>query len=246
MLPKLPSNLTELVEGSMILIDKPLGWTSFDVVNKVKGFVRSQVRIPPNEHGHPQRFKIGHAGTLDPLASGLLVVCTGKFTKQIEQVQSGVKEYTGTIRFGQTTPSFDLETEPEGTFPTEQLNLAFLQATAATFIGTIWQNPPIYSAKQVNGKRAYNLARKGIEVDIPQVQINVETFEINRFENLEAQFTIRCSKGTYIRSLADSLGKAAGSGAFLSSLRRTESSPFRVEQSIDIERLLTHLRGLTS
>ena len=180
------------------------------------------------------------------MRSPSLLFGTGKFTKQIEQVQSGVKEYTGTIRFGQTTPSFDLETEPEGTFPTEQLNLAFLQATAATFVGSIWQNPPIYSAKQVNGKRAYNLARKGLEVDIPQVQINVEAFEINRFENLEAQFTIRCSKGTYIRSLADSLGKAAGSGAFLCSLRRTESSPFRVEQSIDIEGLLTHLRGLTS
>lgn len=229
----------------MILIDKPLRWTSFDVVNKIKGFVRSQVKIPPNSQGDQPRFKIGHAGTLDPLATGLLVVCTGKFTKQIEQVQSGTKEYTGTIQFGQTTPSYDLETEPNASYPVDHLNLHVLQEAASRLTGRIWQTPPSYSAKQIDGKRAYNLARKGIEVDIPKVEIQVDAFEIHAFENLSAQFKIRCSKGTYIRSLADSLGKDAGSGAHLTSLRRTESNPFRVEEAIEVDSLLTYLRTLT-
>ncbi|MFM7311044.1 MAG: tRNA pseudouridine(55) synthase TruB [Flavobacteriales bacterium] len=244
MVPKLPSNLTELLEGSMILIDKPLGWTSFDVVNKIKGFVRSQVKILKNQQGDQPRFKIGHAGTLDPLATGLLVVCTGKLTKQIEQVQLGIKEYTGTICFGQTTPSFDLETEPNASFPVDHLNLERIQKAAAQLTGAIWQTPPSYSAKQINGKRAYNLARKGIEVEIPKVEIHVDAFEITSFENHSAQFKIRCSKGTYIRSLADSLGKGADSGAHLSSLRRTESKPFRVEEAIEMDPLLAYLRGL--
>jgi tRNA pseudouridine55 synthase len=235
--------LTEFVQGSILLIDKPYDWTSFDVLNRIKGFVRHHVEIPANEHGHDQRFKIGHAGTLDPLATGLLVVCTGKYTKKIDSLMAGVKEYTGTIRFGQTTPSYDLETAPEGVFEVSHLSMEKLQAGALKLTGDIWQQPPVFSAKQVDGKRAYHAARKGQSIIIPAVPVQVSLFEITSFDGLDAEFRIRCSKGTYIRSLAHDLGQLLESGSHLVALRRTESAPFRIEDAISLDHLLLKLEG---
>lgn len=238
-------SIEHFVEGTVLLIDKPLEWTSFDAVNRLKGFVRKNVVIPLNAQGDKQRFKVGHAGTLDPLATGLLVVCTGKFTKKIEQIQGGEKEYTGMIRFGQTTPSFDLETSPEGDYKTEHLSLDVVQEEANKMIGTQWQTPPVFSAKQVNGKRAYESARKGKSVEIPPSQIHVAEFEISGFTSNEARFRIRCSKGTYIRSLANEIGKRLGSGSHLVELRRTESHPFRVEEALTMSQLIDHLNAIS-
>ncbi len=238
------TSIDEFVAGTILLIDKPFDWTSFDVLNRVKGFVRNNVVVPPNEHGHDQRFKIGHAGTLDPLATGLLVVCTGKCTKLIDSIQGGTKEYTGTIVFGKTTPSYDLETEPEGDYQTDHLTETLVKEAARSFEGELWQKPPIYSAKQVDGKRAYHAARKGESMIIPAIRVEIESFEITRFENNEADFKIRCSKGTYIRTLANDIGPKLNSGSFLSALRRTESSPHRVEDAITLDELLEKLEKL--
>jgi tRNA pseudouridine55 synthase len=245
-LPNSFRTIHEFVSGSLLLIDKPLGWTSFDVLGKIKGYVKHNLVIPPNEQGHEQRFKIGHAGTLDPLATGLLVICTGKMTKSIDSLQAGKKEYTGSIRFGQTTPSFDLETEPEGSYPTSHLSLEGIQKSADTLSGHQMQTPPGYSAKQIGGQRAYKAARRGEKVDIPAVPIQVDAFEIISFENNEATFRIECSKGTYIRSLANDLGLRSDSGAYLSSLRRTESNPFNIKDAWSVEELLNRLHEVSS
>ena len=229
-----------------MLIDKPLGWTSFDALNKIKGFVKHKLVIPPNEHGHPQRFKIGHAGTLDPLATGLLVVCTGRMTKIIDNLQAGEKEYTGTMVFGQTTPSYDLETTPEGNHPTTHLSLESIRNAAKQLTGDLMQTPPGFSAKQIDGQRAYKAARRGEQLDIPAVSVRVDDFEIFSFEDGVAQFRIACSKGTYIRSLANDLGKMAGSGAHLGSLRRTKSLPFDVTEAWTVETLLERLQLMSN
>jgi len=238
------NSIEEFIQGSLLLIDKPLGWTSFDALNKIKGFVRNNISIPPNEHGHDQRFKIGHAGTLDPLATGLLVICTGRMTKSIDSLQAGEKEYTGTIRFGQTTPSFDLETNPEGSFPTAHLTLESIREAAKELTGDQMQKPPSYSAKQIDGQRAYKAARRGEQLEIPAVSIRVNAFEIVGFEENTAHFRIACSKGTYIRTLASDLGRIAGSGAYLSSLRRTQSLPFDVKDAWSVETLVERLNTL--
>jgi len=238
-------SVEEFVSGSLLLIDKPLGWTSFDVLNKIKGFVRHNLIIPVNEQGHAQRFKIGHAGTLDPLATGLLVICTGKMTRDIDRLQAGTKEYTGQIRFGQTTPSFDLETNPEGSFPIEHLSKDVLRMTAMGLMGEQMQTPPIYSAKQVDGMRAYKAARRGEKLEIPAVRIVVEEFDILAYESRLADFRIVCSKGTYIRSLAHELGVRAGSGSYLAALRRTRSIPFHVQDAWTLESLLERLANLS-
>jgi tRNA pseudouridine55 synthase len=243
-LPNSFTTIDDFVSGSLLLIDKPLGWTSFDVLGKIKGYVKHNLVIPPNQHGHPQRFKIGHAGTLDPLASGLLVICTGQMTKSIDTLQAGKKEYTGSIRFGQTTPSYDLETKPEGDFDTSHLTLEVLQKAAKTLTGEQMQTPPAFSAKQIGGQRAYKAARRGEQLEIPAVSIQVDAFDIVSFENNEAFFRIECSKGTYIRSLANDLGKKANSGAHLSSLRRTRSIPFDVQNAWTVEGLLSRLGQL--
>ena len=237
-------SVEEFLNGSLLLIDKPLGWTSFDALNRIKGFVKRHLVVPPNEHGHLQRFKIGHAGTLDPLATGLLVVCTGRMTKSIDTLQAGVKEYTGTIRFGQTTPSFDLETQPEGNYPTAHLTLEAIRNAAKELTGEQLQTPPSFSAKQVNGQRAYKAARRGEHVEIRAVTIQVDAFEILSWQEEEARFRITCSKGTYIRSLANDLGRLAGSGAYLSSLRRTQSLPFDVKDAWSLETLLEKLQSM--
>lgn len=228
----------------MLTVDKPHGWTSFDAVNRIKHFVRKNKLELTNEHGHKQRFKIGHAGTLDPLATGLLIFCTGKMTSQIDQFQAEEKVYTGEIVFGKTTPSYDLETEPVGNVNTESLHMALLNECAAKLTGQQWQRPPAYSAKQVNGQRAYKAARKGVSIEIPPTPINVFEFEITHWENPVATFKVRCSKGTYIRSLANDIGRLAGTGAYLHLLRRTHSGNHSVDNAWAMEELLHYLETL--
>ncbi|MBX7050706.1 MAG: tRNA pseudouridine(55) synthase TruB [Flavobacteriales bacterium] len=234
-------SVVHFIEGTVLLIDKPHGWTSFDVVNRIKGYVRRNITIPLNAQGDQPRFKIGHAGTLDPLATGLLVICTGKFTKKIDQFQGGEKQYTGVIRFGQTTPSYDLETAPEGDFPTSHLNLEVLREEAKRMTGEQWQKPPVFSAKQVDGKRAYASARKGIHVEIPPSRINVAKFEILDFVENQSRFLIDCSKGTYIRTLAHDIGQRLQSGSHLTALRRTASAPFGIERALTMNDLMSKL-----
>jgi len=217
------SNAEELLEGRILLVDKPLNWTSFDVVGKLKWILRSEGKFP--------KFKIGHAGTLDPLATGLLVICTGKMTKSITEIQGGTKEYTGKIVLGATTPSFDKETLPENFQSTEHLLLIQLEEVAKSFIGEQLQLPPVYSAKQIDGVRAYEMARKNEEVKMRENLIEIEAFELSDFDGKEVAFRIRCSKGTYIRSIANDFGQRLGVGGYLSALRRTESFPFRVEEA---------------
>jgi len=217
------SHVNDLLEGRILLVDKPLNWTSFDVVGKLKWILRSEGKFP--------KFKIGHAGTLDPLATGILVVCTGKMTKAIEEIQGGTKEYTGKIFLGATTPSFDKETLPENFQTTNHLTFQQLQEVAKSFIGEQLQMPPVYSAKQIDGVRAYEMARKNEEVKMRENLIEIETFELSDFDGKEVSFLIRCSKGTYIRSIANDFGHRLGVGGYLSALRRTESFPFRVEEA---------------
>jgi len=238
------SSITEFLTGTMLTVDKPPGWTSFDAVNRIKHFVRKHKLELTNEQGHKQRFKIGHAGTLDPLATGLLIFCTGKMTTQIDQFQAEEKVYTGEIVFGRTTPSYDLETEPVGDANTDSLHLELLNNCAVKLTGNLMQRPPAYSAKHVNGKRAYISARKGVEIEIPRTPITVYEFEIIEWENPVARFRVRCSKGTYIRSLANDIGNLAGTGAYLSALRRTHSGHYSVENAWKMEDLLHHLESL--
>lgn len=210
--------------GQVILIDKPLGWTSFQVVNKLRWAIRRKYKL--------KKIKVGHAGTLDPLATGLLIICTGKFTKTIDQLQAERKEYTGTFTLGSTTPSYDLETEIDQTFPTTKISDSLIQKTSKLFLGEIDQKPPLYSAIKKNGVRLYELARKGESTEIKSRKIEVYEFEITKIEMPNVCFRIECSKGTYIRSIANDFGKALNCGAHLSSLRRTKSGEYTVENAI--------------
>lgn len=214
--------------GKILLIDKPLTWSSFQAVNKIKYVLKRKYNLPKS-------FKIGHAGTLDPLATGLLIVCTGKFTKKIPELQGMIKEYTGTISVGATTPSYDLETEVDKTFPTEHITKDFIEVTTKQFIGEIDQKPPVFSAIKKDGKRLYEHARAGEEVEIPTRKVVIEEFEITRIELPEIDFRVVCSKGTYIRSLAYDFGLALKSGAHLVSLRRTRIGNYLVEDAIKVE-----------
>lgn len=213
-------------EGQVLLIDKPLTWSSFQAVNKIKYALIKNLDLP-------KKFKIGHAGTLDPLASGLLIICTGKFTKRIPELQGQIKEYTGTIVVGATTPSYDLETEVNATFPTEHITNELIYETTKQFIGEIDQFPPIFSALKKDGKRLYEHARAGEEVEIVSRKIEITEFEITRINLPEVDFRVVCSKGTYIRSLAFDFGKALNSGGHLSALRRTKIGDFSVENGIE-------------
>lgn len=217
----------QFLNGEIILIDKPLGWTSFQVVNKIRWLIRSTFGI--------KKIKVGHAGTLDPLASGLLILCTGKKTKSIEQFMGQEKEYTGTFTLGATTPSYDLETEIDHTFPTDHITEEILQTTLEQFVGTIDQYPPVFSALKKDGKRLYEFAREGVEVEIPTRKVNIRSFELTQKAIPNIDFKVICSKGTYIRSLANDYGKALNSGAHLSALRRTRIGEFNIEQAISIE-----------
>ena len=204
-------------EGHVILVDKPLEWTSFDVVKKLKYALNLK--------------KVGHAGTLDPLATGLLILCSGKKTKEIEKYQGQDKEYTGTLVLGQTTPSYDLETEPSAAVDISHLSEAELHKTAESFLGTIEQTPPIFSAIKVDGKRAYNEARKGKDFKLKSRQVRIEVFELTRIALPEVDFRVVCSKGTYIRSLANDFGAALQVGGYLSALRRTKIGAYSVDQA---------------
>lgn len=213
-------------EGQILLIDKPLTWSSFQAVNKIKYALIKNLNLP-------KKFKIGHAGTLDPLASGLLIICTGKFTKKISELQGQIKEYTGTITLGATTPSYDLETEINETFPTDHITEELLFETTKQFIGIIDQFPPIFSAIKKDGKRLYEHARAGEEVEIQSRKVEIMEFEITRINLPEVDFRVVCSKGTYIRSLAFDFGKALNSGGHLTALRRTKIGDFSVDNAIE-------------
>jgi len=216
----------EFQEGQILLIDKPLTWSSFQAVNKIKYALIKNLNLP-------KKFKIGHAGTLDPLASGLLIICTGKFTKRIEELQGQIKEYTGTITVGGTTPSYDLETAVNQSYPIDHITNEKIYSTTQKFIGNISQYPPIFSAIKKDGKRLYEHARAGEEVEIKARNIEILEFEITRIQLPEIGFRVVCSKGTYIRSLAYDFGKALNSGAHLTELRRTKIGSYNVDNAIE-------------
>ena len=215
----------DFLAGQVILIDKPLTWSSFQAVNKLKYVLKRKFNLA-------KTFKIGHAGTLYPLATGLLIVCTGKFTKRITEIQAQTKEYTGTITVGATTPSYDLETEINATFPIVHISDDIIQETTQQFLGEILQQPPVFSAIKKDGKRLYERARAGEEVEIAFRKTTIYEFEITRIALPEIDFRVSCSKGTYIRSLAFDFGKALQSGAHLSALRRTKIGAYSVDDGI--------------
>lgn len=225
-----------IASGRVILIDKPYLWTSFNVVGKLKAIIRYKTGV--------KKFKIGHAGTLDPLATGLLIVCIGKKTKEIEQFQMLTKEYTGIIRLGSTTPSYDLEKEIDFHFPTDHITPELINSLALEFLGDQMQVPPIYSAVKINGKRAFSYARNGEEIEIKSKLITISKFEINKIDQLDIHFTIQCSKGTYIRSIARDFGLRLNSGAHLIELRRTKIGVFDVLQAYSPEDELNILTKL--
>jgi tRNA pseudouridine55 synthase len=217
----------DYLAGQMVLIDKPLGWSSFDVVKKIKHLISKKYNL--------KKLKVGHAGTLDPLATGLLIVCTGKFTKRISEIQGQEKTYTGTITLGGTTPSYDLETEVDNNYKTSHITKELIHQTTKQFIGEIDQKPPIFSALKKGGERLYEKARRGEEISIESRKIFVREFNIISIENLTVAFEIKCSKGTYIRSIANDFGAALNSGGYLSSLCRTAIGDYQLSKGIDIE-----------
>lgn len=214
------------VDGEVLLFDKPLEWTSFDVVNKVRNIIRRQVG---------KKVKVGHAGTLDPLATGLLILCSGKFTKKIENYQGMEKEYLGELVLGATTPSCDLETEITFQSDTKHLNSEIINAQTADFQGLIDQMPPIFSALKVNGKVAYKEARKGNSIELKSRQVEIKVFEITEVDLPKVSFRVVCSKGTYIRSLVRDFGEALGVGAYMSALRRSKIGDFDVKDAFEIK-----------
>ncbi|RAJ13721.1 tRNA pseudouridine(55) synthase TruB [Arenibacter echinorum] len=217
----------DFLEGQVLLIDKPLGWSSFQAVNSLKWKIRKKFQL--------KKIKIGHAGTLDPLATGLLLICTGKATKTINELQGQEKEYTGTITLGGTTPSYDLETEINENFPVHHITNELIHSTTAQFIGDIEQIPPVFSALKKDGKRLYEYAREGKEVEIKKRGVTITEFAITAIELPMVHFRVVCSKGTYIRSLAHDFGKALQSGAHLSSLKRTKIGDYNVNKAITPE-----------
>lgn len=250
-------------KGAVLLIDKPLGWTSFDVVNKIRYLLSRRVGV--------KKLKIGHAGTLDPLATGLLILCVGDYTKRIEEFQGMAKEYTGTFTFGATTPSFDLEKAVDATFPTGHIDDPLLQSVKTRFEGDILQIPPVFSAVKVDGKRLYKNARTGEEVELPERPVRIDAIEIGPLhpvpppagtgqpliiskkgasiylhpeyaDGVQADFRVVCGKGTYIRSLANDVGAAADSGAYLASLRRTRTGGFSVDDAWQLEAFASWLQ----
>lgn len=224
------------LEGTVLLIDKARHWTSFDVVNKIRKLLRQGLGI--------QKIKVGHAGTLDPLATGLVIICTGKSTKQITHYQEMKKVYDAYIKLGATTPSFDLETEVDATYPWEHITREMVEDTMSEFVGEQDQLPPVFSAKSVDGKRAYTMARKGKEVVLKPQRIHIYSLRLTEFHPPEIAIEVTCSKGTYIRSLARDLGVKLGSGAHLTGLRRTRIGQLRVEESITIEKFTEKLELL--
>ena len=225
--------------GEILAFDKPLHWTSFDVVAKVRYNLCRVLKT--------KKLKVGHTGTLDPLATGVVIVCTGKKTKMIEQLQYDVKEYIATLQLGATTPSYDLEKEIDATYPTAHINRQLIDETIPLFLGEQWQVPPIFSAVQINGKRAYEFARKGETVELKPKLLVIDEIEVLAFDEATMQLTIRvvCSKGTYIRALARDIGEKLRSGAHLIALRRTRVGDTRVEDCMTIEQFLKQLNEVT-
>jgi len=223
-------------EGEILAFDKPLRWTSFDLVAKVRWNLCQKIG--------KKKLKVGHTGTLDPLATGVVIICTGKKTKLIDQLQYDVKEYIATLQLGATTPSFDLEKEVDQTYPTEHITRALIDEVIPQFLGEQWQVPPIFSAVQINGKRAYEFARKGQEVELKPKLLVIDEIEVLNFDETNMQLTIRvvCSKGTYIRALARDIGQKLHSGAHLIALRRTRVGNTRVEECYTIEQFLDKLK----
>ena len=225
----------EFKAGQILLFDKPLEWTSFQLVNKIRWLIKRNFGI--------KKIKVGHAGTLDPLATGLLILCTGKATKQIETLQGQEKEYTGSFTLGATTPSYDMETEVDRKFPTAHLSEVQIKEVTDQFIGEIQQYPPIFSALKKDGKRLYEYARNGEEVEIPSRTVNISEFKITEVSLPVVKFRVVCSKGTYIRSLAHDFGKKLDTGAYLSSLRRTRIGDYHVQNALTIESFVNEYLG---
>jgi tRNA pseudouridine55 synthase len=219
--------MSEFLEGKTLLFDKPLTWTSFDVVNKIRWHLKQKLGV--------KKIKVGHAGTLDPLATGLLIVCTGKHTKTIDSIMGGLKTYTGTFLLGKTTPCFDLEQPFDAEYPIDQITKEKMTEVALTFLGVQQQFPPIFSAKQVDGRRAYDIAREGKVIEMKSNEIEIHNFTIDTTRFPEVDFEITCSKGTYIRSIANDFGKKLDSGATLIALRRTKSGDFSIENAHQLE-----------
>ena len=219
--------------GEMILIDKELNWTSFDVVSKLRNSIKKKLNI--------KKIKVGHAGTLDPLATGLLIICTGKMTKRIDEFSGLNKTYIGKMTIGSTTPSYDLETKPNVYYPTEHINKNLIIETAKKFVGKIDQKPPIFSAVKKDGVRLYKLARKGVKVEVEKREIIIHDFLISSINFPEVVFSLTCSKGTYIRSLAHDFGKELGSGAHLSELRRTSIGDYSVDNSLKLMEFIRNI-----
>lgn len=226
------NSIQDFAEGQLLLVNKPYKWTSFDVVGKIRNAFK------------PLKLKVGHAGTLDPLATGLLIICTGKMTKQIDTFQAEEKEYTGTMVLGSTTPTYDLESEPEKLFEVDHLTPEQIYAACAQFMGEIQQYPPAHSAIKVDGERLYEKARRGEEVELKARTVTINEFEITRIELPEVDFRVVCSKGTYIRSLVNDFGKALNNGAYLSRLRRTRSGSFKIEDAHEVMELVGKIREL--
>ncbi len=224
------------IDGEVLYIDKPLEWTSFDAVKRVRGALQRRMKV--------KKLKVGHAGTLDPLATGVMIICTGSATKRIDELQAGVKEYIATIQLGATTPSFDLETEIDATYPTGHITRELIESTLERFKGRIEQIPPAYSACKIEGQRAYDLARKGEEVELKAKILVIDEFELQDFdaENNSLQIRVVCSKGTYIRALARDIGEALGSGAHLTALRRTRVGNVTVDKCLTVEQAAELIR----
>ena len=220
-------NAQDYLDGQLLLIDKPLKWTSFQVVNKLRWHIRQAYDL--------KKIKVGHAGTLDPLATGLLIICTGKMTKQINTFQEQIKTYTGTLELGSTTPSYDLETEIDHRFTTDHITNNIIYETINEFRGEIDQFPPVFSALKKEGKRLYEFACAGENVEIKSRKVTIHNFEVLNIKNKAVDFCVTCSKGTYIRSLAHDFGKALKSGAHLTALRRTKIGSYSVENAASIE-----------
>lgn len=218
------------MSGETLYVDKPLGWTSFDAVKRVRGALLRRLKV--------KKLKVGHAGTLDPLATGVMIITTGRATRTIEQLQAGVKEYIATIRLGATTPSFDLETEIDATYPTEHITRQLVEETLTRFVGTIEQVPPAFSACKVDGVRAYNMARKGKDVNLKAKILVIDEIELLEYEHESITLRIVCSKGTYIRALARDIGEALSSGGHLTALRRTRVGDVRIEDCQSVEQAI--------
>ena len=227
---------SHFVSGTLLLIDKPLEWTSFDVVKKVRNLIKKKLQI--------KKIKVGHSGTLDPLATGLLIVCTGKFTKRIEEIQWQEKTYTGQFTLGATTPSFDRETKVNHTFNTAHITKQLLEETTKQFVGEITQIPPIFSALKKDGKRLYDFARENEEVEIKERKVMVHSFEITDINFPEVNFKISCAKGTYIRSIANDFGRALNSGAYLSKLCRTKIGKYNLKDAFSLNEVEEKMKVL--